>query len=103
VVAIAKLNEAEIDDPIVSEVVAELEDAIKQENDGGKAGWLECFSLRAMSMPCHTFLHGLYIDYPVWKRTMNGMMIQFLQQMNGQNFYYYYGEPLYTDISFSDR
>lgn len=24
----------------------------------------------------------------VWKRTMNGMMIQFLQQLNGQNFYY---------------
>jgi SP family sugar:H+ symporter-like MFS transporter len=60
VVAIAKLNEAEIDDPIVSEVVAELEDAIKQENDGGKAGWLECFSLRAMSMPCWTFLHGIF-------------------------------------------
>jgi SP family sugar:H+ symporter-like MFS transporter len=47
--AIAKLNEARIEDPIVAEVVAELEDAIKQENEGGKAGWLECFSLRAMS------------------------------------------------------
>ena len=26
----------------------------------------------------------------MWKRTMNGMMLQTLQQLNGQNFYYYY-------------
>nr|KIR44432.1 hypothetical protein I312_06368 [Cryptococcus bacillisporus CA1280] len=27
----------------------------------------------------------------MWKRTLNGCMVQFLQQLNGQNFYYYYG------------
>ncbi|KAJ1022018.1 hypothetical protein NDA18_005253 [Ustilago nuda] len=26
----------------------------------------------------------------MWKRTFNGMMLQTLQQLNGQNFYYYY-------------
>ncbi|CBQ72765.1 probable monosaccharide transporter [Sporisorium reilianum SRZ2] len=26
----------------------------------------------------------------MWKRTINGMMLQTLQQLNGQNFYYYY-------------
>lgn len=53
--AIAKLNEANVEDPIVAEVVAELEDAIKQENEGGRAGWLECFSQRSMSecFRCH--------------------------------------------------
>lgn len=33
---------------------------------------------------------------------MNGMMIQFLQQMNGQNFYYYYGKPLKSTFNFSN-
>jgi len=93
VVAIAKLNQTEIEDPIVAEEVAELEDAIKQENEGGKAGWLECFSLRAMSktLTLRRLERDREADESVWKRTMNGMMIQFLQQMNGQNFYYYYG------------
>lgn len=85
--AIAKLNEAQPDDAIVAEVMAEMEDAIRQENEGGKATWLECFSTRSM----------------MWKRTMNGMMVQFLQQLNGQNFYYYYApvffEAANTDLS----
>jgi hypothetical protein len=42
----------------------------------------------------------------VWKRTMNGMMIQFLQQLNGQNFYYcerytLLGSCLTTNLSFN--
>ncbi|PWY97656.1 putative monosaccharide transporter [Testicularia cyperi] len=29
-------------------------------------------------------------DHQMWKRTLNGIMLQTLQQLNGQNFYYYY-------------
>ncbi|WVQ96594.1 hypothetical protein IAU59_003699 [Kwoniella sp. CBS 9459] len=76
IVAIAKLNDCEVGDKITQDVMRELEDAIKQENDGGKAGWLECISFNQSMM---------------WKRTLNGCMVQFLQQLNGQNFYYYYG------------
>lgn len=47
--AIAKLNEAKIEDPIVAEVMHEMEEAIREENEGGKATWLECFSTRSMS------------------------------------------------------
>ncbi|ORY31840.1 putative sugar transporter [Naematelia encephala] len=82
VVAIARLNDCKEDDPIVSDVMEELEEAIREENDGGKASWLECFSTRSM----------------LWKRTLNGMMIQFLQQLNGQNFYYYYG-PVFFEAA----
>jgi len=82
VIAIARLNDAKVDDPIVQEVMEELEDALREENEGGKATWLECFSTRSM----------------MWKRTMNGMMIQFLQQMNGQNFYYYYA-PVFFEAA----
>ena len=68
---VAELNSVPIDDPVVQETIDELLFGIKAENEGGKASWLECFSTRNM----------------LWKRTMNGMMLQFIQQLNGQNFY----------------
>ncbi|GFZ50526.1 hypothetical protein JCM24511_08283 [Saitozyma sp. JCM 24511] len=80
--AIARLNDAKVEDSVVAETMEELEDAIREENEGGKASWLECFSTRSA----------------MWKRTMNGMMIQFLQQLNGQNFYYYYG-PVFFEAA----
>ena len=68
---IARLNGVPEDDTLVDELVGELDFAIKAENEGGKATWAECFSTRNS----------------LWKRTMNGMMLQFIQQLNGQNFY----------------
>ncbi len=65
------LNSLPEDDPVVIETIEELELGIRAENEGGKATWAECFSTRNM----------------LWKRTMNGMMLQFIQQLNGQNFY----------------
>lgn len=68
---VAELNGVPEDDPLAKEIIEELEFAIRAENEGGKATWLECFSARNM----------------LWKRTINGMMLQFIQQLNGQNFY----------------
>ncbi|KAG8852123.1 hypothetical protein FRB96_008924 [Tulasnella sp. 330] len=76
---IASLNSVPFEDPLVISAMEELKAAICEENDGGKATWMECFSTRNM----------------LWKRTINGMMIQFLQQLNGQNFYYYYGDTFF--------
>ncbi|KAJ7292647.1 general substrate transporter [Mycena rebaudengoi] len=76
---IADLNGVPLDDALVLESVAELQFAINEENAGGKATWLECFSSRNS----------------LWKRTSNGMMLQFIQQLNGQNFYYYYGDTFF--------
>ncbi|WVQ73530.1 hypothetical protein IAR50_003104 [Cryptococcus sp. DSM 104548] len=80
--AIAALNDCDVDDPLTREVMMELEEAIREENEGGTAGWLECFSTRSM----------------MWKRTLNGCMVQFLQQLNGQNFYYYFG-PIFFEAA----
>ena len=77
---VAILNSVPEDDLLVIEVVEELEFGIKAENEGGKATWLECFSTRNA----------------LWKRTINGMMLQFIQQLNGQNFYYYYGDTFFA-------
>ncbi|KIY52020.1 MFS general substrate transporter, partial [Fistulina hepatica ATCC 64428] len=76
---IAELNSVGIDDELVQETLDEMQFAIKVENEGGKATWLECFSTRNH----------------IWKRTVNGMMLQFIQQLNGQNFYYYYGDTFF--------
>jgi len=65
------LNGVPEDDGLVDELVGELDFAIHAENDGGTATWAECFSSRNN----------------LWKRTANGMMLQFIQQLNGQNFY----------------
>jgi SP family sugar:H+ symporter-like MFS transporter len=73
------LNGVPEDDGLVDELVGELDFAIRAENDGGKATWAECFSTRNN----------------LWKRTGNGMMLQFIQQLNGQNFYYYYGDTFF--------
>ncbi|KAI0073728.1 general substrate transporter [Panus rudis PR-1116 ss-1] len=76
---VAQLNSVPEDDPLVIEIIEELEFGIKAENEGGKATWWECFSTRNL----------------LWKRTLNGMMLQFIQQLNGQNFYYYYGDTFF--------
>ncbi|KAF8295744.1 general substrate transporter [Clavulina sp. PMI_390] len=77
--ALCYINDLPADDPIVQEALAELDLALKAENEGGKATWLECFSTNSN----------------MWKRTINGMMLQFIQQLNGQNFYYYYGDTFF--------
>ncbi|KZV66564.1 general substrate transporter [Peniophora sp. CONT] len=76
---IAELNSVDLDHEIVQQELADLKMGIAAENDGGKATWLECFSKRNV----------------LWKRTLNGMMLQFIQQLNGQNFYYYYGDTFF--------
>ena len=68
---IAELNSVPEDDPLVLDTLEELEVGIRAENEGGKATWAECFSNRNR----------------LWMRTGNGMMLQFIQQLNGQNFY----------------
>jgi MFS transporter, SP family, sugar:H+ symporter len=67
---IADMNATCVDDPLVLEAMEELEIGIRAENEGGKATWIECFSTRNM----------------LWKRTINGMVLQSIQQFNGQNF-----------------
>jgi SP family sugar:H+ symporter-like MFS transporter len=53
--AIRRLNNCPIDDPLVQEEIDDLAYGIKVENEGGKAGWLECFSTRNV----------------LWKRTIS--------------------------------
>ena len=73
---VALLNGVPRDHVLVNETIEELDYGIRAENEGGKATWMECFSSRS----------------DLWKRTGNGMMLQFIQQLNGQNFYCKYAD-----------
>jgi hypothetical protein len=55
---LSELNGVPGDDPLIQDLIEELELGIREENEGGKATWLECFSTRNQ----------------LWKRTGNGMM-----------------------------
>lgn len=77
---VALLNGVPKDHVLVSEIIEELDYGIRAENEGGKATWMECFSSRS----------------DMWKRTGNGMMLQFIQQLNGQNFYCEYSDKMFN-------
>lgn len=77
---VALLNGVPTDHVLVSEIIEELDYGIRAENEGGKATWMECFSSRS----------------DMWKRTGNGMMLQFIQQLNGQNFYCEYSDKMFN-------
>ncbi|CAO1635029.1 unnamed protein product [Sympodiomycopsis kandeliae] len=51
------------------------------------SAYLKCFSL----------------DKQLWRRTAQGMLLQILQQLNGQNYYYYYGPTFFqaADLTLS--
>lgn len=64
---IAMLNDTTPDAELTEDIVLELQEGLKEENEGGKATWAECFAPG------------------VAQRTIIGMMIQTFQQFNGQN------------------
>ncbi len=74
---IAMLNSTTPESQLTDDIVAELQEGLQAENQGGKATWRECFSPG------------------VAQRTIIGMMLQTFQQFNGQNFYYYYGDTFF--------
>ncbi|GAC94482.1 monosaccharide transporter [Pseudozyma hubeiensis SY62] len=86
------------------EIMADMRDVTLQPINGQPRGdkWMEA-ELAEMKQGIdeenHIFAGRSYLgSYLVcfspknqmWKRTINGMMLQTLQQLNGQNFYYYY-------------
>jgi SP family sugar:H+ symporter-like MFS transporter len=126
--AIASLNDCPVDSEKTREVALELEEAIAAENAEGKASWVECFSIKnrmfhrtmngmmiqvctlKMSWnggggglnhcggPPPSSIFALHIDYlrHCIQTSADG---KFLQQMNGQNFYYYYAPVFFKNIS----
>ncbi|KAJ9105826.1 hypothetical protein QFC19_003394 [Naganishia cerealis] len=79
--SIAILNAVPIDHPLVQEELADLEALLAVEEQAGKGRWIDLLSTK----------------HQLWKRTMNACVIQFVQQLNGQNFYYFYVRIVRTE------
>ncbi|TKY86234.1 hypothetical protein EX895_005059 [Sporisorium graminicola] len=86
------------------EIMAKTRDIELKEVHGALRGdkWMEAELLEmkqgideeTAAFAGHSYLGSYLVCFStknqMWKRTVNGMMLQTLQQLNGQNFYYYY-------------
>lgn len=77
-------------DAAMEEELEEMEYFIAKEREVFKntnyfTSYLRCFSL----------------DRQLWRRTLTGCLIQVFQQLNGQNFYYYYGPTFFSAANVS--
>ncbi|EST04810.1 General substrate transporter [Kalmanozyma brasiliensis GHG001] len=85
-------------------IMADMRDVHMQDINGELRGdkWMEAELLEMKQgideensiFAGHSYLGSYLVCFStknqMWKRTINGMMLQTLQQLNGQNFYYYY-------------
>ena len=67
--------------------------------EGDLQEMVEGINEEAAAFANHNYLTAYVLCFSsksqMWRRTLTGMMLQFLQQLCGQNFYYYYGPTLF--------
>ncbi|GAP92562.1 putative hexose transporter-like protein [Rosellinia necatrix] len=82
---IAQLTGLDEHNPVVSEQLREIADKLKEENEKGKANWIEIFT-------------GPRMFY----RTILGIVLQAGQQLTGANFFFYYGTTIFKSTGLSN-
>ncbi|CCE64514.1 hypothetical protein TPHA_0H03110 [Tetrapisispora phaffii CBS 4417] len=85
-VSLSKTNKATVDSPIVVREFDEIFAAVEAERAAGNASWGEIFSRKGA----------------ILKRTIMGVMIQSLQQLTGNNYFFYYGSTLFNSVGLDD-
>ncbi|KAL3230183.1 putative glucose transporter HXT5 [Nakaseomyces bracarensis] len=84
--SIAISNKVTADDPGVTGEVELLESAVAAERLAGNASWGELFSTKTK----------------VFQRLIMGAMIQALQQLTGDNYFFYYGTTIFQSVGMTD-
>ncbi|CCH41271.1 Hexose transporter 2 [Wickerhamomyces ciferrii] len=84
--SIAISNRVPQDDPSVFALVEELDAAIQKEESAGTASWTELVTGKPK----------------IFYRLMCGIMIQALQQLTGNNYFFYYGTTVFKAVGLSD-
>ncbi|KAL3231158.1 putative glucose transporter HXT5 [Nakaseomyces bracarensis] len=84
--SIASSNKVSIEDPAVMVEVEALESAAEAERLAGNASWGELFSTKTK----------------VFQRLIMGMMLQTLQQLTGNNYFFYYGTIVFKSVGLED-
>nr|CAI6568570.1 AAC_HP1_G0025210.mRNA.1.CDS.1 [Saccharomyces cerevisiae] len=84
--SIALSNKVSADDPAVMAEVEVVQATVEAEKLAGNASWGEIFSTKTK----------------VFQRLIMGAMIQSLQQLTGDNYFFYYGTTVFTAVGLED-
>ncbi|ODV97694.1 hypothetical protein PACTADRAFT_47563 [Pachysolen tannophilus NRRL Y-2460] len=84
--SIARVNKTSPDDAAVFAEVEEIDAAIQLEAAAGKASWGELFTGKPK----------------IFYRLCTGIMMQSLQQLTGDNYFFYYGTTVFNAVGLSD-
>ena len=84
--SIAISNKVSPDDPAVTFEVENVQAAVEAERLAGSASWGELFSTKTK----------------IFQRLIMGIMIQSLQQLTGDNYFFYYGTTVFKAVGLED-
>lgn len=83
-VSLATANKCSADDPFIQQELDLIEASVEETRAAGEASWAELFSAN------------------MFKRTSMGVMIQSLQQLTGDNYFFYYGTTVFKAVGMTD-
>ncbi|KOG99158.1 hexose transporter HXT4 DI49_2499 [Saccharomyces eubayanus] len=84
--SIALSNKVSVDDPAIAAEIEVVQSGIEAEKLAGNASWGELFNTKTK----------------VLQRLIMGAMIQSLQQLTGDNYFFYYGTTVFTAVGLQD-
>ncbi|KAF0277412.1 hypothetical protein FOG50_01694 [Hanseniaspora uvarum] len=80
------LNKVPMDDPLLEQELDNITTAVQAERLAGKASFKELFSTKTK----------------VFQRLVMGVILQSLQQLTGDNYFFYYGTIIFTAVGLKD-
>ncbi|AJV02261.1 Hxt3p [Saccharomyces cerevisiae YJM1592] len=84
--SLSKVNKVAPDHPFIQQELEVIEASVEEARAAGSASWGELFTGKPA----------------MFKRTMMGIMIQSLQQLTGDNYFFYYGTTVFNAVGMSD-
>lgn len=84
--SLAKSNKLTVEDPGVTFEIDNISAGVEAERAAGEAKWGELFSSKGKILP----------------RVIMGVMIQSLQQLTGNNYFFYYGTTIFKAVGLTD-
>ncbi|CAI4058950.1 hexose transporter HXT3 SKDI_04G5550 [Saccharomyces kudriavzevii IFO 1802] len=84
--SLAKVNKTAPDHPFIQQELEFIEASVEEARAAGSASWGELFTGKPAML----------------QRTMMGIMIQSLQQLTGDNYFFYYGTTVFNAVGMKD-
>ncbi len=84
--SLATVNKVSPDDPAIFKEINEIDAGIQYEKSQGNASWGELFTGKPQ----------------IFRRVFTGIMLQSLQQLTGDNYFFYYGTTIFNAVGMSD-